>query len=238
MAYLITICLMLLVYAAAICGMGHLKNTRWCNRLFALLVVVPYALLVAVLYAKGGCGDWNFLNAMPTANVSPFMFTLVPVVMLSWGRLQARLHLLIALLSVGMLCSPLLSCVSYFAIQYRFHFHFLLDFIAHVALSLWGVYLIKSGQVRLTLRDALASAGVILGAAACMLVLNLVFDTAFFGLSLSGKHNIYNMVLVSNGALSAGIYFLGLCLVMVLGAGFQALLNRPHSDLSANEGCL
>ena len=38
MAYLITIGLMLLVYAAAIFGMEHLKNTQRGNRLFALLV--------------------------------------------------------------------------------------------------------------------------------------------------------------------------------------------------------
>ena len=236
MAYWITMCLMLLVYVAAIFGMGHLKNTWRGNQLFALLVLVPYALLVWVLYQKVGIRDWNFKNAMPTANVSPFMFTLVPFVMLSWGRLQARLHLLIALLSVGMLGSPLLGCAMNAAIHYNFHPHFLLDYAAHLALSLWGVYLIKSGQVHLSLKDVLASATVILGAAAGMLVLNLVFDTAFFGLSLSGKHNIYNMVLVSDGLLSAGIYFLGLCTVLALGAGFQALLNRNNAGFSANEG--
>ena len=50
-----------------------------------------------------------------------------------------------------------------------------------------------------------------------MLVLNLIFDTSFFGLSLRGKHNIYNNVLTNNSYLSAALYFFGLICVLLMG---------------------
>ena len=51
-----------------------------------------------------------------------------------------------------------------------------------------------------------------------MMIVNVIFDTAFFGLSLNGKHNIYNFVLTNNAYLSAALYFFGL--ICVLGLGY------------------
>ena len=49
------------------------------------------------------------------------------------------------------------------------------------------------------------------------MILNLIFDTSFFGLSLRGKHNIYNNVIVDNSYLSAAIYYAGLIFVLLMG---------------------
>ena len=62
-----------------------------------------------------------------------------------------------------------------------------------------------------------------------MMILNLIFDTSFFGLSLNGKHNIYHMVLVSNSYLNALIYFSGLIIIMVGSFLFQKLLSPKRS---------
>ena len=59
-----------------------------------------------------------------------------------------------------------------------------------------------------------------------MIILNLIFDTSFFGLSLRGKHSIYNMVLVSNSFLSAFIYFTGLAIVLAISFVLQKILLR------------
>ena len=50
-----------------------------------------------------------------------------------------------------------------------------------------------------------------------MLIMNLIFDTSFFGLSLNGKHNIYNVVLVDSSFVSALLYYLGLLMIIILG---------------------
>jgi multisubunit Na+/H+ antiporter MnhG subunit len=88
------------------------------------------------------------------------------------------------------------------------------------------VYLIKSGQVELNKKNALVSGAIIVGVAIFMLVLNVIFDTAFFGLSLNGKHSIYNVVLVESSYLSAVLYFLGLFGVLSMGYIYSRLIAR------------
>ena len=116
--------------------------------------------------------------------------------------------------------SVVFGCLFHAWRNYAFHHHFLLDYISHLSLSLLGVYLVRSGRVELKPRDAVISGGLIYGVAFVMLTLNLIFDTSFFGLSLNGKHSIYNAVLTESSYLSALLYFIGLGAVLLLGYGF------------------
>ena len=139
-----------------------------------------------------------------------------------------------------MLLSSVFGCIYNASINYKFHLHFLSDYFAHIALSLWGVYLIKSRQVELTKKNVIASSGIMIGVAFTMLTLNVIFDTAFFGLSLNGKHNIYNNVLTKSSYLSALLYFIGLIGVLGMGYGYSYLLSRgnrmvPQSNTSSED---
>ena len=233
MAYIIALMILCLAYVICIVCMKYMRNTKCCNLIFMGLVYASYLLLSYTIYRNAGFDDWNFRNTLPTANVSPFMFSMMPVLLCLPQRVRKHIHLLISLLSVGMVASGALGCVYYAAIRYAFHPHFLLDFGAHFLLSLFGIYLVRSGQVEVNRRNCLISGAMIFGVAACMLVHNIVFDTAFFGLSLSGKHNIYNNVLVKSGYLSAVIYFVGLGLILLLGAGYC----RLFSSCKKQSGC-
>ena len=108
----------------------------------------------------------------------------------------------------------------------------MLDYVAHFALSLYGVYLVRTSQVKLTVKASVMSGSIILGAAFLMMILNVIFDTAFFGLSLNGKHNIYNNVLFKSSYLSAFVYFLGLIMVLVLGYLYMKLVHLKTSTVS------
>ena len=154
------------------------------------------------------------------------MFIIVPLVFLLPKKASKALRLLIALLSVGMFISPIVSALGNVARNYKFHPHFLLDYFAHYALSAWGIYIIQSKQVTLQKKDVLFSSCIIFFTAITMLILNVIFDTAFFGLSLRGKHNIYNVVLVLSSYLSAFLYLFGLTFVLFLGYFLQKLLLR------------
>ena len=79
--------------------------------------------------------------------------------------------------------------------------------------------------------SALTGFFLIYGVAVVMLILNVIFDKAFFGLSLNGRHNIYNMVLVDNSYLSALIYFVGLGAVLALGALLCSFLSRERFSI-------
>ena len=207
-----------------------MRNTTLTNAIFVLAVVIPYIALVVTIYRDTGFYDWNFQNVLPVANVSPFMFTCVPLALLLPKRVRKHFLLLISLLSVGMLLSGVFGCIYNAARNYKFHLHFTYDYAAHFALSLFGVYLVKSRQVTLSIKKALISSSLIFGTAAVMTVLNVIFDTSFFGLSLNGKHNIYAVVLTESSYLSALLYFLGLGVVLTLGYLYCSIFSRKSAQ--------
>jgi hypothetical protein len=226
-SYIYALLLLCVSFAFTVIMMKRfLQRTRLANALFSALVYIPYITLCCIVFSDVGFYDWNFRNTLPVANVSPFMFSSIPLLFLLPKRVRPHLYLLISLLSVGMLGSTVLACINNAAIGYKFHFHFLLDYIAHVSLSLFGIYLLRSGQARFSAKNCLISSSLLVGSAVLMLILNIIFDTAFFGLSLSGKHNIYNVVLVKNSYLSALLYFSGLIGVLALGAALCSVINR------------
>ena len=218
MLYIITLIVLVAIYVVTICLMKYMKRVQLTNAIFVSLVFVPYLALLLTIYLDVGLFDWNFTNALPTANVSPFMFCCAPLVLILPKKVKKHFLLLISLLSVGMFLSSVFGCIYNAIIDYKFHIHFTYDYVAHFSLSLFGVYLIKSKQVELNTKNVGISYLLIVGVATLMLVLNLIFDTAFFGLSLNGKHNIYNQVLVDNSYLSALLYYLGL--TFVVGCGY------------------
>ena len=222
------ICL-IVFYVLAIASMNGMKNTRLFNYIFSIAILICYAYVIIRVYRSVVFDDWNFKNTLPVANVSPFMFTSVAIIHFIPLKIRKHFYLLISLLSVGMFLSAVFGCIYNASINYRFHWHFLADYLAHVLLSLWGVYLIKSRQVELNRKNFFKSSGIIVGTAFFMMILNVILDTAFFGLSLNGKHNIYNNVLTDNSYLSALLYFVGLALVLCIGYVYSHFIAKSSS---------
>ena len=226
MAYIITLIIFIALYVTAIYLMKFMHNPRLTTAILVALVFIPYVMLSHTVYFDVGFYDWNFQNTLPTANVSPFMFTAAPLALFLPKKAREYFLLLISLLSVGMLAASTLGCLYNASINYKFHIHFTYDFLSHFAISLLGIYAVRSNQVTLNPKNVLISASIILIAATTMLVLNVIFDTAFFGLSLNGKHNIYNNVPVDNSYLSALIYYLGLVFVLLLGYAYSLFFSK------------
>ena len=206
--------------------MPKFKNVKITNFIFCLIAFVLHIISMLIIFLDVGACDWNFLNTLPVANVSPFIFTVVPIYLVLPKSIKKYFFTLISLLSVGMFLATCFNCFYFNSISYKFHPQFVLDYIAHFSISLWGIYLVKSNQIELKVKQCLISGLMIFCVAFIMMLLNVIFDTAFFGLSLNGKHNIYNMVLVENSYLSAFIYLLGLCIVLVIGYFLQKILNK------------
>lgn len=217
---------MFVLYGFGIYFMKYIKNTKLVNLIVVLVVFVSYILFVLRSYLHNGWSDWNFQNTLPVANVSPFMFGSLFVYFLIPKRFKKYYLLLISLLSIGMFLSPTFGCIYNATISYKFHFHFLVDYICHFILSWWGVYIIRTNQVELNKKDSVVASSLIVVVAFIMLILNLIFNTTFFGLSLNGNHTIYNMVIVSNSYLSAFLYFCGLCVVLLAGYFYQKSFKK------------
>ena len=135
------------------------------------------------------------------------------------------------MLAVGMFLSTVFGCVGNAMRNYKFHFHFTLDYLSHFALSAFGIYLIRTKQVKFNVKNCIISSSIIFCVATIMLGLNIILDTAFFGLSLNGKHNIYNIVLVDNSYLSALIYYLGLAFVLCSGFVLCRILSKNNFQI-------
>lgn len=230
MGYIVAAGCFVAFYILWVKNMGRIGCHRLVNMIASLSVYLMYLSLMYVVYSDVGFYDWNFQNTLPMANVSPFMFSVMPLTWILPKGAKKYLYLLISLLSVGMLFSAISSSLYNAIIGYKFHWHFMLDYVAHLILSAWGIYLVKSGQVSLGKRECLISGSLIVGVAAIMMGLNVMLDTAFFGLSLNGKHNIYNNVIVDSSALSALIYFVGLVVVLLLGYGFNKILSKTYKN--------
>ena len=226
MGYIIGLTLILATYVCAVTFIGRLRRVALWNLILVITVASFYLASVTTIYRSVGFYDWNFQNTLPTANVSPFMFTLAPLTYFFPKSIRKHLYLLITLLSVGMILSPVFNCIYNYSINYAFHIHFFYDYIAHTALSLWGVYMLRSEQVELTVKNTIVSSSIIVGVATVMMALNVILDKTFFGLSLNGKHSIYNIVLTDNSYLSAIIYFAGICGVLAMGYGYSYLIRR------------
>lgn len=226
MVYYLFLILFVVFYVGVLFLMRYFKEGALTNVIFCLNIVIPYLVLVVYLYFTAGPTNWNFTNALPISNVSQVMFTTCWLGVILPKKVRKYYLSLVALLSLGMFVAPSIGLCSYGLINYQFHPHFLLDSWAHYALSLWGVYLVFSKQCTLELKKVLIGGSIIVTVALTLMIVNVIFDTAFFGLSLNGKHNIYTLVLVDNSYLSALIYFLGLLGIMALGFFYQRFLNK------------
>ena len=230
--YLITVFVLLAVFIGGVITMKYFKNKTLTNVIFCSLTFICYFFVVLIAYIKNGPHDWNFTNTLPTANVSPFMFFVSPIIFILPKQIRKYFATLIALLVVGMILSPVITCIRNFAINYKFHASFLFDYFGHIIFALWGVYLYRTKQCDLDIKSSLIGGAIIITVALIMLVINVIFNQSFFGLSLNNKHSIYNMKLVDNSYLSALIYFTGLLVVLTIGYFVQKLIIKITKEIN------
>ena len=129
MWYLIALAVMIALYVAVLFLMKYMKNKKITNLIFVLIISTCYIFNAILIYLDVGFYDWNFQNVLPVANVSPFMFTILPFIFLLPRKIRPYLLTLISILSIGMFLSTVFSCVMNFARDYMFHFSFLLHFL-------------------------------------------------------------------------------------------------------------
>lgn len=225
MNYYISLPIIISLYVLGLILLRFFKNKTITNIIFCFFTVSLYISNVVIAYIKNGPYDWNFTNTLPTANVSPFMFILCPLAVILPKKARWVFQTLISLLSIGMFFAAILSIIYNGIRDYTFHLSLYFDYLAHLALSLWGSYFVISKQIDLSPKKAFISGSIIVIVAFIMLIINCIFKTSYFGLALDEKYNIYNAKIVNNAYLSAFIYFNGLVLTMVIGYFYQRLIH-------------
>mgnify|MGYP003289803462 CR=1 FL=1 len=195
------------------------------NILIPAIIFLFLLYQILEFYCKGI--DWNFYNSLPTANISPFMFTLLFINVFLPKPIKKYIYTLTALLCIGMVIAGFATDVSYIVRGYSFHICIAMDCTNHILFALFGIYLVITKQTHTKIRDNIISGSILFGIVAIMIILNIIFKTSFFGLNMYGDHSIYGVKLVSNSILSAVIYCCGLGALLVLGYVFEYLFVLP-----------
>ena len=226
MWYLVSFFILTILYVFGIFLIKYINKNRMINMLIPVMIFSLYLVCLVYLFFKVGVHDWNFKNVLPTANISPFMFSLIVLIPMLPNHIKKHLNTLVSSLALGMFVAGSLTLLFNAWRDYNFYWNFFLDSFIHILFSLYGIYLYKTEQVFYEKKKQVLSSSIIVCVAVIMLILNLIFETSFFGLSLYGNHNIYNIVVCKNSILSAVIYFFGLICVLFFGLIYQKIIYQ------------
>jgi len=198
---------------------------------FPFLIFVLYFIELVLLIVDLGFENLSFLNALPTGNVGPLMFFTLPFAFLLPKKARKYYHTIVALLSPVMLIFGVFCSISFIVMAKAFYATNLLDILCHAIFSVYGIYLVRSKQVDFEVKRNLVAGGCLLGVPLLMLILNAIFQTAFFGLSVYGDHNIYNIIFPKSAAVSIVLYFVMLAVALVAGYFYQKAMDIAHDAL-------
>lgn len=188
--------------------------------------MIPYLLYIYISYKQLGFKDYYFIYCLPPSNISPFMFTLSIFTLFLPKKINKFIFLVYSNLIVGMLFSPILSDVYWISQNNIYHILRTLDSFSHVMLSLFGIYLVLTKQVEVTKKSFFISLILMYSLVLVMIILNIIFNTEFFGLAFNGHHHIYQIVLTSSPILNIIYYICGLFLVLLASYSVENIISK------------
>lgn len=199
------------------------KNYRNINTYFCVAISIFYFLTILVSSFK--LNRNNLQMVTPLSNVSPLLFTLSFVCIFLNDSIRNKLFKFMCLFNFFMLVAGFISA-SYALSMGANYFKFsIYDELAHLTYGVFAFYLLATDQVKLNKKDLVWSIIGMLGFVAIIFVINLVFNTSFFGLCLNDQYNIYGQKMFDNCHASNIVYVFSLVTVMAIGYGFTKLIK-------------
>ena len=200
------------------------SNTRVGNAIFIIVNVVMFVGQNLCFYTP----ELNNFRFVMFDNISPFTFTFMPCMILLKGKIAEFFKSAIAFLSIGMIIAMLVSphYAYYMDFVHTAELHYLFDAMAHLNCSLFGIYLVLTGQVKLTYKNFVRAAVFMYTVITLMVTLNAVFGTNFFGMCPYGGYSIYMINIFEEYWATLLAYYLGVMLVLYLGFEFNYAVNR------------
>ncbi len=160
--------------------------------------------------------------------ISPCMFTLLSLACFMKRGIKNALYRAAAFLSCGMLLAMLLSPGAAYIEGYvddRLML-FTLDILQHLNFSLFGMFLVLSGRVRVNFKSLTSAMGFLFSIIGFVLLVNFVFRQNFFGMGYYGEYGIYRVKLFDSYWLTLATYLFGVFLVLIIGYGFSCILLK------------
>ena len=190
-------------------------NIRICNAVFLVVDVIFYFIWNVGMYELGWLAD----GFETLGNISPMIFTIIPLTFFMNEKTRQYAYSAIAFLWVGMFFALFISPEHAYLFDYRTEASVVYtgEALCHMWASLFGIYLILTGQVKLNFQSwgrALVFMYSVIGFG---VFLNFFFHRSNFGMDPYGDYSIYFFDIFGTFEATLIAYLLGVLTVLTIG---------------------
>lgn len=208
-------------------------NIKFFNGLFIVVDIILFFLWNFACAEKGWLKD----GFMTLENISPFVFTVIPLSIFMNKKAKEYAFSTIAFLHLGLFLATLISpeYEVVFGFKTEATFTYATEAMCHVLSALFGIYLMLTGQVKPDFSHWVKSIVFMLGWITFGIILNLTLDTRCFGLN-PNNYSIYMLDIFGTFEATVFAYYFGVILVLTFGmqsgyalCKFADKIKAPHT---------
>ena len=193
--------------------------------------IIIFTIINTVLFVANWINEFNrkgILEFLTFDQISPFMFTMLPLSFLFKDKLQNLIFKTAALLSLGMFVAMLISPQEAYlgSNQKDASLLYFFDMLLHLNFSLFGTYLFLSGTVKLDFKGIVQSALFLYSVISFAVICNFLFHKNYFGMGYCSNYGIYMIRIFESYWSTLIVYILGIFLVLMLGFEYLLLLKK------------
>ena len=213
-----------------LCIYRNIINIKVANTVFMIVDLIFFLSWNYAAYLRGWLDD----GFMTLENISPFIMTLIPFTCLLSKKIREYCDSAIAFLWVGMFFALMISPQHAYIFSYNIEASFLYSAEAacHLLASLYGFYLILTGQVKCDFKHWIKSMVCMFSVIGFGVLINYIFHRRNFGMDPYGDFSIYMIDVFSTFEATFAAYIAGVTLVltggMQIGSGFMKLVDSTH----------
>ena len=208
-------------------------NVKLWNTLFVIFDFLAYSCWNYAAYQKG----WLDEGWMTLGNISPLMFTMILLLPFMNTKVRSYVMSTIAFLSVGMFLAMLISPEHSYIFNFNREASFLYtsEAVCHMLCSIFGIYLVLSGQVKPDFKAWIKSMVFLYSVITFGVILNFVYHKGHFGMDPYGNASIYMIDIFGSFEATLLAYYVGVGLVLTVGMQCSHFLEKvtmkhPHEE--------
>ena len=207
-------------------------NIDIANATFIILIFASFATLNIHYFRNGGLKDFMTLD-----NISPLTFTLAPLSYVMNEKIKKCYFSMVAFLSFGMFVAMLVNpnYAYLFSFKQNATLDYAYDSISHLFCSLFGIFLVISGQIKIKPKNLLYSMIFVYSIVTYGVILNIIFHKSNFGMNPYGKASIYMFDFFSNFYVTLIAYYFGIAVVLIIGYQLTYFLDKASKHILHEE---
>ena len=182
--------------------------------------------------------EWGWLEDgfMTLENISPFICTVILIAPFLQEKIRDYAYSAIAFLGFGMFLALYISpAADYFSsMRQNTTFMYIAEASCHLAMALYGFYLILVDRVKLTLKNFLKAVTFVYSAVGFGVFLNWCFHLSNFGMDMYGNYSIYFIDIFGSFAATFIAYLVGILATITLGFLVGVFLNWISTPKTKN----